>query len=49
MKFYDLGIGDESYKKKWGVIEKPTKYYAILTKEQAEIFDPPIKKFVEIK
>lgn len=49
MKFYDLGIGDESYKKKWGVIEKPTKYYAILTKEQAEIFDPSIKKFVEIK
>ena len=49
MKFYDLGIGDEPYKKKWGVIEKPTKYYAILTKEQAEIFNPPIKKFVEIK
>lgn len=27
-KFYDLGIGDEPYKKKWPVIEKMTKYYA---------------------
>jgi hypothetical protein len=47
MKYYDLGIGDESYKKKWGVIEKPTKYYAILTKEQADILD--IKDYVEMK
>jgi len=33
--FYDLEVGNESYKKKWGVIEKPTKYYAVLTKEMA--------------
>src|SRR3989344_1396249 len=36
MKYYDLEIGDESYKKKWGVIEKPTKYYAVLNKELAD-------------
>jgi hypothetical protein len=47
MKYYDLGIGDETYKKKWGVIEKPTKYYAILTKEQADILK--IKKYVRMK
>ena len=47
MKFYDLEIGDEPYKKKWGVIEKPTKYYAIMTKELADYLE--IKKYVEIK
>lgn len=36
IKYYDLEVGDEPYKKKWGVIEKPTKYYAVLTKELAE-------------
>ncbi len=36
MKYYDLEVGDELYKKQWGVIEKPTKYYAILTKNLAE-------------
>ncbi|VVB83851.1 Acetyltransferase (GNAT) domain protein [uncultured archaeon] len=47
IKFYDLGIGDEPYKKKWGVIEKPTKNYAIMTKELADYLD--VKKYVEIK
>ena len=47
MKYYDLGIGDEPYKKKWGVIEKPTKYYAILTKEIADYLG--IKKYQKIK
>jgi len=47
IKYYDLGIGDESYKKKWGVIEKPTKYYAILTKKQADILG--IEKYIPIK
>ncbi|MBI2543226.1 MAG: GNAT family N-acetyltransferase [Candidatus Aenigmarchaeota archaeon] len=46
MKYYDLEIGDELYKKKWGVIEKPTKYYAVLTKEIAEILG--IEKYVKI-
>ncbi|MFH1588199.1 MAG: GNAT family N-acetyltransferase [Candidatus Diapherotrites archaeon] len=46
-KYYDLGVGDEPYKKDWNVIEKPTKYYAILTKELAE--KTGIKKFIEIK
>jgi len=47
MKYYDLGIGDETYKKKWGVIEKPTKYYGILTEEQANILG--IEKYVLMK
>lgn len=46
IKNYDFEVGDEPYKKKWGVIEKPTKYYAILTKEMAEHLG--IKKYVEI-
>ena len=29
IKYYDLEVGDEPYKKKWGVIERPTKYYAV--------------------
>jgi hypothetical protein len=45
MKYYDLGIGDEPYKKKWGVIEKPTKTYAILTKELAEYME--VKNYIE--
>ncbi|MBS3074887.1 GNAT family N-acetyltransferase [Candidatus Pacearchaeota archaeon] len=47
IKYYDLEIGDEFYKKKWGVIEKPTKYYAVLTKELADYLR--IKDYVEIK
>jgi len=47
MNYYDLEIGDQPYKKKWGVVEKPTKYYAILSKEQAEYLE--IKKYVRIK
>ena len=46
IKYYDLEVGEEPYKKKWGVIEKPTKYYAILTKELADNLG--IKKYVRI-
>ena len=46
VKYYDLEIGEEPYKKKWGVIEKPTKYYAILTKKLAEYLE--IKEYVEM-
>lgn len=46
MKYYDLEIGDELYKKKWGVIEKPTKYYAVLTKEMADYIG--VEKYIEI-
>jgi CelD/BcsL family acetyltransferase involved in cellulose biosynthesis len=46
VKYYDLEVGDESYKKKWGVIEKPTKYYAVLTKELAENLE--IKEYVKM-
>lgn len=47
MKYYDLEIGDQSYKKKWGVIEKPTKYYAILTKPLADYFE--VKKYIKME
>ena len=47
LKYYDLEVGDEQYKKQWGVIEKPTKYYAILTKEMAEKLG--IQECMEIK
>ena len=46
VKYYDLEVGDEPYKKKWGVIEKPTKYYAILTKKLANYMG--IEKYTEI-
>ena len=46
IKYYDLEVGDELYKKKWGVIEKPTKYYALLTKELADYLE--IKKYVKM-
>lgn len=46
VKYYDLEIGEEPYKKKWGVIEKPTKYYAIFTKELANYWE--IKKYVRM-
>lgn len=41
MKYYDLEVGDEPYKRQWGVIRKPTKYYAILSKEMAEYLGIP--------
>jgi len=47
MKYYDFEIGEESYKKKWGVIEKPTKYYAVLTKELADYLE--IEKYVRME
>ncbi len=47
VKYYDLEIGDQPYKKKWGVIEKPTKYYAVFPRELAE--ELGIKKYVEMK
>jgi len=47
VKYYDLEIGDQPYKKKWGVIEKPTKYYAILTKELADYLG--IENYVRIE
>ena len=46
IKYYDLERGDEHYKKKWGVIEKPTKYYAIMKKDMAE--DIGVKKYAKI-
>ncbi|MFH1895320.1 MAG: hypothetical protein ABIJ74_01920 [archaeon] len=45
-KYYDLGIGDESYKKKWNPTERRTKYFAVMTKKMAKYFG--IKKFTEI-
>lgn len=47
MKYYDFEIGDEPYKKKWGVIEKPTKYYAVLTKELADYLE--VKNYVRME
>ena len=47
MKYYDFEIGDESYKKKWGVIEKPTKYYAILNKELADYLG--VDEYIEFR
>ncbi|MBI1978716.1 MAG: GNAT family N-acetyltransferase [Candidatus Aenigmarchaeota archaeon] len=46
IKYYDLEVGDESYKKQWGVIERPTKYYAIVTKDMAKKLR--IEKYIEI-
>lgn len=47
IKYYDLEVGDEPYKKKWGVIEKPTKYYAVMPKKLAEKLGIP--KYIEIR
>ena len=47
MKYYDLERGDEPYKKKWGVTEKPTKYYAVLSKEMAEYIG--VDEYIKIK
>ncbi len=38
-RFYDLGIGDEPYKKKWPVVEKRTKYYARVDDETRKALD----------
>lgn len=46
MKYYDLEVGDEPYKKKWGVIERPTKYYAIVTKDMAK--ELGLGKYIEM-
>ncbi|MBS3092835.1 GNAT family N-acetyltransferase [Candidatus Pacearchaeota archaeon] len=46
-KYYDLEIGDQAYKKKWGVIEKPSKYYAVLTKELADYLE--VEHYVEME
>ncbi|MBN2127531.1 MAG: GNAT family N-acetyltransferase [Candidatus Diapherotrites archaeon] len=47
LKYYDLGIGDEPYKKQWNGTERFTKYLAILTKEQAKEMN--VTEFIEIK
>lgn len=44
-RFYDLGIGDEPYKKKWGVAERPTKYFAVMSKKLAE--ELKVEEFIE--
>jgi len=46
LKYYDLEIGDEPYKKKWGVIERPTKYYAKVTKKIAKALG--LERYAEI-
>ena len=46
IKYYDLGVGNEAYKKKWGVIEKPTKYYAVVTAGMAKRLG--IEHYIEI-
>jgi len=46
IKYYDLEVGAEEYKKKWGVIEKPARYYAILTKELAQRLG--VKRYIKI-
>src|SRR3990167_4677607 len=46
-KYYDLEVGDQLYKKKWGVIQKPSKYYAVLTKELADYLE--VKHYIKIK
>ncbi|MBW2972611.1 GNAT family N-acetyltransferase [Candidatus Woesearchaeota archaeon] len=38
-KIYDLGVGDEPYKKDWRPKSIPTKYYAKMTPEQAKELD----------
>ena len=38
-RFYDLGIGNEPYKKKWPVVEKRTKYYARVDDETRKALD----------
>jgi len=46
-KKYDLGVGLEPYKKKWGVIEIPMRYYAEMSTALAEKLE--IKKFVAMQ
>lgn len=38
-RFYDLGIGDEPYKKKWPVVEKRSKYLARVDEETRKALD----------
>lgn len=47
IKYYDLERGNESYKKKWGVIEKPVKYYAILNKKLADYLE--VDEYIKMK
>ncbi len=47
LKYYDLEVGEEAYKKKWGAIHKPTKYYAVVTKEIAAKLG--IDRYVEMR
>ncbi len=44
LSFYDLGIGDEPYKKQWGVVERQTKYYAAMNLPLAKKLG--LKRFV---
>ena len=44
-KQYDLGVGDEPYKKRWGVAQRPAKYYAEMTPETASKLG--VKRFVK--
>ena len=46
LSFYDLGIGNEPYKKQWGVFERQTKYYAAMQKPLAQQLG--LKRFVDI-
>ncbi len=44
---YDLGVGDEPYKKQWGVIQRQTKYYAEVPKRLAQ--ELKLQRFVETR
>ena len=46
LSVYDLGIGNEAYKKQWGVFERQTKYYAAMQKPLAQKLG--LKRFVDI-
>jgi hypothetical protein len=46
-RFYDLGLGDEAYKKRWHPISVPTKYYAKMDKETAAVIH--VEVFDEVK
>ena len=46
LSFYDLGVGDEPYKKQWGVVERQTKYYAAMKPPLAKKLG--LKRFVDV-
>lgn len=46
LAFYDLGVGSEPYKKKWGIRERQTRYYAALPSTLAKKIG--VKHFIEI-